>query len=321
MWRLLWKKHSNPYFVWLSEIMLQQTTLAAVHPIYEAFIDRFPQLEDVAKASELEIKQAVKGLGYYRRFHFFHLAAKKITELAAWPKDFETWKDLPGIGEYTASAISSITLGEAKAAVDGNIERVLSRIFDIRLQVSQSKPSIKKLAQQLLDFKRPGDFNQAMMEVGQLFCRVKNPNCDHCPLLSFCLAYQRKSTHLAPAPKDKQVKTPLSLKVVIGYCGDKVALLKRPSDALLLKNLDGFQTLEKNQKLPVGAKKIGSFPHAITKYKIDVTVYSCCFASMKSGKFTWLMNSNIEQHLVSSLDSKAWRMFCSQRQNIITEVV
>jgi A/G-specific adenine glycosylase len=181
---LPWRKSRDPYSVWLSEIMLQQTRVAAVIEHYHEFLRRFPTVEKLATARQSSVLAAWSGLGYYRRARMLHAAAKIVTRKlrSKFPATAEGWRELPGIGRYTAAAIASIAFDEPVAVVDGNVERVLQRIIGKALPTAQ----IWQAAEDLLDRARPGDFNQAMMELGATVCTPRAPACLTCPVLDIC---------------------------------------------------------------------------------------------------------------------------------------
>ena len=181
---LPWRKDRDPYRVWVSEIMLQQTRVAAVIEHYHAFLKKFSTVEKLAAAREASVLAAWSGLGYYRRARMMHRAAKEIARKngGQFPATAEAWRELPGIGRYTAAAIASIAFGEAVAVVDGNVERVLSRFTGKNLELAEVWP----LAEELLDRERPGDFNQAMMELGATRCQPRQPKCLMCPVSGNC---------------------------------------------------------------------------------------------------------------------------------------
>jgi A/G-specific adenine glycosylase len=182
--RLPWRQTRNPYCVWVSEIMLQQTRVAAVLEHYKRFIKQFPTVFALAEAREQQVLAAWSGLGYYRRARMLHKAAKKVVSgrFGRIPKTSAELQDLPGIGRYTAAAIASIAFGEAVAVVDGNVERVLSRMAGKQL----NSGTCWKTAQEFLDPERPGDFNQAMMELGATICMPHSPVCGLCPIRRYC---------------------------------------------------------------------------------------------------------------------------------------
>src|SRR5208282_5439296 len=184
---LPWRESRDPYRVWLSEIMLQQTRVAAVIAHYHEFLRRFPTVEKLAAAREPSVLAAWSGLGYYRRARMLHAAAKVIVrELGGeFPASEEALRELPGIGRYTAAAIASIAFGEPVAVVDGNVERVLQRLSGKRLAGEE----LWEASTHLLDAKRPGDFNQAMMELGAVVCTPRAPACLTCPVAELCATH------------------------------------------------------------------------------------------------------------------------------------
>jgi len=177
---LPWRRDRHPYHVWVSEIMLQQTRVSAVIGHYRRFLQRFPTVEALAAAREGDVLAAWSGLGYYRRARSLHAAARQMVARGRFPATAEAWRALPGIGRYTAAAIASIVHDEPAAVVDGNVERVLARLF-------RRKPGDAwRLAEELLSPARPGDFNQAMMELGATVCLPQSPWCEACPVFLWC---------------------------------------------------------------------------------------------------------------------------------------
>ncbi len=181
---LPWRQDRDPYRVWVSEIMLQQTRVAAVIDHYHAFLKKFPTVRKLAAAREASVLAAWSGLGYYRRARMMHRAAKEIVSKhdGRFPPTADGLRELPGIGRYTAAAIASIAFGQAVAVVDGNVERVLSRVVGENLSHAEVWP----LAEQMLAPQRPGDFNQAMMELGATVCLPRQPKCLMCPVRQAC---------------------------------------------------------------------------------------------------------------------------------------
>ncbi|VXB40958.1 Adenine DNA glycosylase [Flavobacterium sp. 9AF] len=207
---LPWRKTTNPYFIWLSEIILQQTRVAQGKPYYESFITRFPTVYDLANASEEEVLKLWQGLGYYSRARNLHSAAQTIVEKwnGIFPLSYTELLLLKGIGEYTAAAIASFSYNEPIAVVDGNVFRVLSRIFgmDIDISLGSTKKEFQKKAQDLLPVKQAAIFNQAIMEFGALQCVPKNPNCSSCVFNANCYAYLHNKIKDFPV-KSKKTKT------------------------------------------------------------------------------------------------------------------
>ncbi|MDA8650500.1 A/G-specific adenine glycosylase [Flavobacteriaceae bacterium] len=187
-----WRGSRNPYLIWLSEIMLQQTQVSQGTPYYEAFVANYPDVGALAHATEEEVLKLWQGLGYYSRARNLHATAKKVVSEyhGVFPATYKGLLGLPGIGDYTASAIASICYDLPTAVVDGNVFRVLSRIFGIDEPINTPKGArlFKALAHELLDVNRPGEHNQALMEFGALQCKPKNPSCTSCPLADICQA-------------------------------------------------------------------------------------------------------------------------------------
>lgn len=206
---LPWRKTKNPYFVWLSEIMLQQTRVAQGMAYYLKFTETFPTVFDLAKANESTVLKMWQGLGYYSRARNLHATAKYIAfELdGKFPSTYKEIVKLKGIGDYTASAIASICFEEPTAVVDGNVYRVLSRYFGIETPINSSagNKEFKELAQTLIDTSKPGTYNQAIMDFGAIQCKPKNPICLFCPFSESCVALQKNKIDVLPV-KDKKTK-------------------------------------------------------------------------------------------------------------------
>lgn len=206
---LPWRKSKDPYFVWLSEIMLQQTRIAQGMSYYLKFADAFPTVNDLANAEESTVLKLWQGLGYYSRARNLHFSAKYIsTELnGAFPNTYKEILKLKGVGDYTASAISSICFNEPQAVVDGNVYRVLARYYGISTPINSTKgiKEFKNLAQSLIDESQPGVFNQAIMDFGSIQCKPQNPDCSVCPLNSGCVAFEKNIIQDLPV-KEKKIK-------------------------------------------------------------------------------------------------------------------
>jgi A/G-specific adenine glycosylase len=198
---LPWRKNRAPYRVWLSEVMLQQTRVAAVLDHYRLFLKKFPTVYKLAAARPATVLAAWSGLGYYRRARMLHAAAKLVVKEygGKFPESSEGLRRLPGIGRYTAAAIASISYDEPMAVVDGNVERVLGRLAGKRI----AGEAVWQAAERVLDATRPGDFNQAMMELGATVCTPRQPTCLLCPVSEFC-ATQGELKGLAPSPAQKK---------------------------------------------------------------------------------------------------------------------
>ncbi len=235
---LPWRSDPTPYKVWISEIMLQQTRVEAVKPYFERFIKELPDIESLAKCPEDQLLKLWEGLGYYTRVRNLQSAAKQImTDYnGEMPCDREALLELKGIGSYTAGAIASIAFGKCEPAVDGNVFRVLTRLTADDSDISE--PSFRKrtedLVRVIMPADRPGEFNQALMELGATIC-VPNgePKCGECPLVSFCLAHQNGSETIYPVKSKKKPRRVEEKTVLLIRDGEKVILRKRPSKGLL----------------------------------------------------------------------------------------
>jgi A/G-specific adenine glycosylase len=226
---LPWRESHDPYRVWLSEIMLQQTRVAAVITHYHEFLRRFPTVEKLARAREASVLAAWSGLGYYRRAGMLHAAAKVVVrKRGKFPDTAEGLRELPGVGRYTAAAIASIAFGEAVAVVDGNVERVLRRFSGQRLAGEE----FWLAAERLLDRARPGDFNQAMMELGATVCTPRAPACLTCPVVEWCAT----RGEMAGAPKLAR-QTKREIHYALACREGKVFLVQRARDARLMAGM------------------------------------------------------------------------------------
>ena len=187
---LPWRRTRDPYAIWLSEVMLQQTSVAVVAGRWVRFLRRFPTVHALARAREKAVLAEWAGLGYYERARNLHRAAKSVATSGAFPRTFEGWRALPGVGDYTAAAISSIAFGAAEPAVDGNVVRVLCRLHGLALRARSpaTLARIRSLARALVPTRKPGDHNQALMDLGALVCTPLAPRCGACPLGALCTA-------------------------------------------------------------------------------------------------------------------------------------
>jgi A/G-specific adenine glycosylase len=233
---LPWRRTSDPYCIWISEIMLQQTRVTAVLDYYARFLKLFPTVTALAKADEPQVLAAWSGLGYYRRARQMHKAAQTIVDdhKGHLPKTAEALRTLPGIGPYTSAAIASIAYGEPTAVVDGNVERVLLRLF-AEEPATVPKNWFQEKANSLLDPSRPGDFNQSMMELGATICLPQRPLCLHCPVHRFCAT---RGEHQAAPPKkmrSRQIAYVLLRRKLAG--ATHVMLEQRPASASLMPGM------------------------------------------------------------------------------------
>ncbi len=230
---LPWRENRDPYRVWVSEIMLQQTRVETAIPYYDRWMERFPTVEALADVDEEAVLKAWEGLGYYSRARNLRRSALIVRERlgGVLPHDSHGLKALPGIGEYSAGAIASIAYGEVVPAVDGNVRRVLSRLFDL---VDPTDASLRKLASELVDPERPGDWNQALMELGATVCTARSPQCKVCPLAGQCRAMAEGTQALRPAPNRRPRMRTVSYAVLITPGrGGGLLMVRRPPDGLL----------------------------------------------------------------------------------------
>lgn len=244
---LPWRRSQDPYRIWVAEIMLQQTRIAAVLPYYEGFLKKFPSLHALARARESEVLKCWAGLGYYRRARNLHRAAREIASHHAghFPSDLESVLALPGIGRYTAAAILSIAFNAPLAALDGNVARVLARLFAIRgdLRAPAKWKRLAAIAQQMVPGNSAGDWNQALMELGETICTPRSPQCARCPVATHCQARALNITDELPAPrrKPKIVRIRIAAAVLVDQHG-RTLLTRLPGahDAAIFSGLWQF---------------------------------------------------------------------------------
>tara|TARA_B100000929_G_scaffold106871_1_gene84596 strand:+ start:448 stop:1587 length:1140 start_codon:yes stop_codon:yes gene_type:complete len=230
---LPWRGETDPYRILVSEIMLQQTRVETVLQYYESWLKRFPTLGALASANSREVLKAWEGLGYYRRARNLHSAARRIRELPGehFPTSYRDLRKLPGVGQYTAGAVASIGFGEIVPAVDGNVRRVLARLFDKREPRARW---LNRIAAELVDKDRPGDWNQALMELGAMICSPKNPRCEDCPVQRWCTAHEQGTQALSPAGVRRVPAREISFLLVILQTEEgEVMLVQRPREGLL----------------------------------------------------------------------------------------
>ena len=251
---LPWRHDPTPYEVWLSEVILQQTRVNQGMDYYLRFIERWPSVTALAKATEEEVLKMWQGLGYYSRARNLHKCAKQVVEQydGKFPADFEQLRKLQGIGSYTAAAIASIAFNLPHAVVDGNVYRVLSRLFDIDTPINNNEGQtlFSHLADELLNHERPGLHNQAMMEFGALHCTPKNPNCLLCPLQAQCLAFAHQTVMQRPLKLQKVKVTNRYFNYLVINIKDSIYLHKR-SDNDIWRNLYDFPCIESEQPMNI----------------------------------------------------------------------
>ncbi|NMH86959.1 A/G-specific adenine glycosylase [Flavivirga algicola] len=297
---LPWRKTKAPYYIWLSEIILQQTQVNQGLPYYMSFIETFPSVFDLATADESEVLKLWQGLGYYSRARNLHATARYVAEElnGTFPNNYKDLLKLKGVGDYTASAIASICFNEATAVVDGNVYRALSRYFGISTPINSSKGTkeFKALAQELIDKKNPAEFNQAIMEFGATQCKPQNPDCHICPFNKGCIAFNKGMIGELPVKikSAKAKKKYFNFLVFISEDG-KTVLEKREGKGIwqnlyqfpLIEtnanvNADTLETLIKEHHLIKGA------PFELSLYNKDVVVHKLSHQHLYT-KF-WVVN-------------------------------
>ena len=246
---LPWRSQPTPYFVWISEIILQQTRVSQGYDYFMRFTEKWPTLKDLAQASEEEVLKMWQGLGYYSRARNLHRCARQVVERhgGEFPADYDALRRLQGIGDYTAAAIASIAFGLPYAVVDGNVYRVLSRLFDIDtpININEGKKLFAQLADELLDREHPGLHNQAMMEFGALHCLPKNSDCINCPLQAHCLAFTNGTVAQRPMKLDKlKVRTRYFNYLVFRIKSTKELYIHRRTAKDIWINLYDFPMIE-----------------------------------------------------------------------------
>jgi len=259
---------ADPYRVWLSEIMLQQTTVAAVRPRFERFLERWPTVEALAAASDEAVLNEWAGLGYYARARNLISCAREVVRRGSFPKTAAELQALPGVGAYTSAAIAAIAFGEPAAAVDTNVRRVVARLNGL---VELSPSDIEQRVLQMIPSGRAGDLTQAMMDLGATICRPKAPLCGTCPLRSECLALRSGNPEAFPRPKQKRERPH---RYGVAYWTERdgrVWLVRRPAKGMLggMASLPGPEWADDP---PPGVNALGSVRHVFTHFSLDLFV-------------------------------------------------
>lgn len=256
---LPWRKTLNPYHIWLSEIILQQTRVLQGLPYYLKFVEAYPNVADLANATEDEVLKMWQGLGYYSRARNLHTTAKMVFENmnGIFPDNYNDLLKLKGVGDYTASAIASISFNQPEAVVDGNVYRVLSRYFGIFTPINKGsgQKEFKQLAQQLLVKNQPGTFNQAIMEFGARYCVPQNPDCINCIFNDSCIAFQKSTVSELPVKiKSKPVKIRYFNYLVI-LSEDQRTILQQRNEKGIWHKLYEFPLIETSEEISVTTLK------------------------------------------------------------------
>jgi A/G-specific adenine glycosylase len=323
---LPWRRDRDPYRVWVSEVMLQQTTVAAVGPYFERFLAAFPTVTDLANADEQAVLRLWEGLGYYRRARHLHQAARRLVAEhgGQLPDDPAVWADLPGVGRYILGAVLSQAFDRRLPIVEANSLRVLCRLFGYTddPRAGEGQKWLWDKAREIMPSKRAGDFNQAIMELGALVCAPTAPKCDACPLAGECVARQTGKQSLIPRKADRPAVTEVQEIALVIRRGPRVLLAQRPPDAArwanlwefphgelttgetheaaaerLLKQLTGLDAIVGSELLTIR--------HGVTRFRITMT---CLEAEYRGGRFRsefyrrgrWLRPAELADYPVSA---------------------
>lgn len=296
--RLPWRDQPDPYAIWVSEIMLQQTRVETVIPYYQKWMQRFPTLQALAAAPLQEVLATWEGLGYYSRARNLHRAAQAVAAEHAGelPRDIGSLRRLPGIGRYTAGAIASIAFGQDEPALDGNIRRVLARLFDVSqpARSPQGEKSLWELAAAHLPAGRAGDYNQALMDLGAAVCTPRAPRCGLCPLAAGCAANALGIQEQRPVVESRPTAPHHTVTAAVIWLDSKVLMAQRPPQGLLGGlwefpggKLEPGEALasclqreireELDVKINVGAS-LGVYRHAYTHFRVTLHAFACTLA-------------------------------------------
>jgi A/G-specific adenine glycosylase len=301
---LPWRRNSDAYRIWISEIMLQQTRAQAVIPYYEKFLERFPTVAALAAAPLEQVLAGWAGLGYYSRARNLHRAAQQIDAAGAFPRSYEGIRELAGVGDYTAAAVASIAFDLPHAVLDGNVLRVLARLQNDHGEITSTvtKTNLRAVAERLLDRRQPGRFNQALMELGATVCIPRSPQCRDCPVSAHCEG--RRSGTAAQLPVKLRKTEPVQILATL-------AIVERKGSVLLRKRgaggrMAGFWELPGLEDLPElqRGEKQGEFRHAITHHRFQFQVITGVLQSRPPG-YRWIPRSRLEELPVSTTARKA----------------
>jgi len=330
--KLPWRGSLNPYAVWVSEIMLQQTRVETVIPYFERWMEHFPGIADLAAASEQDVLSVWEGLGYYSRARNLHKAALIVMEVYAGelPGDLLELRSLPGIGRYTVGAIASMAFGQDVATLDANIRRILARVFDVA-QSADSAPGediLWNLADTHLPKGQAGDYNQALMDLGATICLSKRPRCLLCPLRGLCRAYQLGIQEQRPVLKPKAVVPHYIVCAAVIQRDGKVLLAKRPSKGLLGGmwefpggKIEVNETLEDclrreireelDASIQVG-EPFGVYQHAYTHFSITLHAFFCKLIDgeprpIEAAELAWVKPGELSKYPMGKVDRQIAR--------------
>lgn len=335
--KLPWRGSNDPYAVWVSEIMLQQTRVETVLPYFERWMQRFPSVAALSAASEQEVLAAWEGLGYYSRARNLHKAARVVVEKfhAEIPPDLAALRSLPGIGRYTAGAIASMAFGLDVPTLDGNIRRVLARVFNVAepADAPAGEKILWELAAQNLPVGRAGDANQALMDLGATLCLPKNPRCLLCPLAELCQARQVGLQEQRPVLKPRPVVPHYVVTAAVLSRDGKVLLAKRPSKGLLGgmwefpggkiepdESLEACLRREIREELGVAIKvgqPFGIYQHAYTHFRITLHAFLCALVEgeprpIAAAELAWADPDDLTRYPMGKVDRQIARRLAAE---------
>ena len=308
---LPWRRTRDPYRIWISEIMLQQTRSAAVKPYYARFLDRFPNVESLAAAPDEQVLALWSGLGYYSRARNLWRAARAVVDAGRFPRDYESLRGLPGVGDYTAAAIASIAFGEARAVLDGNVLRVVARVEadPSDIGASTTRDRFRAMAQDWLGNHDPAAFNQALMELGATVCLPRNPRCGECPVARCCEARARDMASQFPVKLRRRQAIRLEEVLLVVRHRGRVLLRQRGSE---VRRMAGFWDLPAPGDLPQArvVAEIGEFRHTITHHHYCFTVVASSVPAAASLRppFRWVSHHELVDIPLSTTARKGLRL-------------
>jgi A/G-specific adenine glycosylase len=305
---LPWRETRDPYRIWVSEIMLQQTRAQAVIPYYRRFLERFPTVDALAAAREQDVLAAWSGLGYYSRARNLHSAAKQVAQAGKFPRDYDGIRALAGVGDYTAAAIASIAFGLPHAVLDGNVMRVIARVGNDASDIAsaRTRQRFRSIVQELLAPRRAGAFNQAIMELGATVCLPRTPLCGDCPVREICRAFDRGTAAQLPVKLRRVEPQAVEAVAVVARRNGRVLLWQRPAGSA---RLAGFWELPSPEQLP-GMRRtaiLGSFRHSITHHRYTFTVMEAAVARAPRG-MRWFAEPELCDLPLSTTARKALRL-------------
>jgi A/G-specific adenine glycosylase len=305
---LPWRATSDPYRIWVSEIMLQQTRAQAVIPYYERFLARFPTVEALAAAPEDDVLALWSGLGYYSRARNLRRAAQAAVAAGGFPRDYDGIRALPGIGDYTAAAVASIAFRLPHAVLDGNVLRVVARIENDASDIgsARTRERFRAVAQSMLDARDPGHFNQALMELGATVCLPRNPLCLVCPLAHCCGAREAGTTAELPIKLRKTAPVALEGVLLVARNRGRVLLRRRAASS---RRMAGFWDLPSPEDLPRArtGRCLGAFRHTITHHHYTFTVMTAT-ARADGPEFGWFDPAQFDAIPLSTTARKALKL-------------